>query len=347
MKIPIQNIYFLLCYAWNKLEESKIVNVSADNTKDLLDLFAKVLISGTSYLFKKGLDRGYVTIEEDARCIRGKVLINHSLQRLLFQQARAYCRHDELDHNVLHNKILKATIKRLLFVEELDKALKDELHLIFNRFPIVDQIELSDGIFHKVKLHRNNYFYDFLMNVCRIIHDTVLIDEQTGKYKFIDFIRDEGRMSLLFEEFIRNFYKKEQGRYDVRREDISWHTQEKGPHDIYLPTMRTDISLVSKDRTRKIVIETKYYSGGAFSTSHYGSQKKLISENLYQIYSYLKNQESMGEASKKCEGILLYASVNEDVDLSFCLLEHPLKVKSLNLNQSWKLITRDLHEIIE
>ncbi len=44
MQIPIQNIYYLLCYAWDSLEEKGRVSVDIDDTTQLLDLFAKVLI---------------------------------------------------------------------------------------------------------------------------------------------------------------------------------------------------------------------------------------------------------------------------------------------------------------
>ena len=108
MKIPIQNIYYLLCYAWNKLEEDKAVKVQAEDTSELVDLFAKVLISGTTYLFKKGLDRGYVSINEDTRRIKGKIHFGPSLKRNLFKKAMASCEFDELSYNVLHNQILKA-----------------------------------------------------------------------------------------------------------------------------------------------------------------------------------------------------------------------------------------------
>jgi len=54
MKIPILNIYYLLCYAWNQLEESEIVNVNTEDSTTLLDLFARVLVSGTNHILKRG-----------------------------------------------------------------------------------------------------------------------------------------------------------------------------------------------------------------------------------------------------------------------------------------------------
>jgi len=42
VKIPIQNIYYLLCYAWDKLAERDVVAVEAIDTTTLADLFARV-----------------------------------------------------------------------------------------------------------------------------------------------------------------------------------------------------------------------------------------------------------------------------------------------------------------
>src|ERR1017187_4639091 len=56
VKIPIQNIYYLLCYAWDKLAEKDVVAVEDIPTTTLADLFARVLINGTNHLLKRGFD---------------------------------------------------------------------------------------------------------------------------------------------------------------------------------------------------------------------------------------------------------------------------------------------------
>ena len=53
VNIPIQNIYYLLCYAWDKLAEKDVVAVEAIDTTTLADLFARVLINGTNHLLKR------------------------------------------------------------------------------------------------------------------------------------------------------------------------------------------------------------------------------------------------------------------------------------------------------
>jgi len=246
--------------------------------------------------------------------------------------------------NVLHNQILKAALKTLLRVRELDKGLKEQVAGLSKGFPSVSDIFLESRHFGMVRLNRNNYFYDFLLRVCKIIHESVLVDEKTGVANFMDFIRDEGQMATVFEEFVRNFYRKEQSSFKVGREYIKWAIMEPGAHDAYLPVMKTDTCLTAKLGSRKIVIETKYYKD--ILTTNLYSKDKIKSENLYQLYAYLKNLEFEVGVNFNCEGILLYAAVDQDLDCHFSLPGHNLRVKTLNLNQDWQGIHKELLSMV-
>ena len=63
---PDRNIYYLLCYAWNRLDERDIVDVSGIDTTSLIELFAKVLIGGMGHLLRRGLDQGYISRSEES-----------------------------------------------------------------------------------------------------------------------------------------------------------------------------------------------------------------------------------------------------------------------------------------
>jgi len=341
--IPIQNIYYLLCYAWNKLQERDITKVDAKDVTQLVDLFAKVLSHGTAYLFKKGLDRDYITHEDDTRRLRGKVLFGPSLKRNLFSQAMATCSYDELSYDVLHNRILKATIRRLISVKSLDRNIEKDLASLYRRFPEIEELDIKSADFRRVKLHRNNLYYAFLLNVCEIIHENLLLDEDTGEYRFRDFFRDEGRMAALFEAFVRNFFRTEQTTYGVKSETIKWSLEAAGTDDDYLPSMITDTSLEAMDGSRKVVIDTKFYKEAL--KGHY-DKERVISANLYQIYAYVKNLEPQGGVNEDAEGVLLYPAVDQSLDLRFRLPGHTVRVKTLNLNQDWRQIHEDLMGII-
>jgi len=342
MDIPIYNLYYLLCYAWDKLEERDIISVSQIDKDNIVDLFAKVLNQGVSHLLRRGLDRGYIVHDEEMSRIRGKINFAATLKRNFFSQPILNCEFDELSHNVLHNKILKSTIKMLILCEDVDDRIHDELVFIFRRLQGIDEIPLMKKHFRLVQLNRNNYFYDFLLKICELVWDNLLISDKTGRSKFQDFVRDERRMAHLFEEFVRNFYKKEQTQFRVCRENIPWDAVSADSAAMkFLPRMETDISLISP--SRKLVMDTKYYRE---SLQTYYEKETIKSDNLYQLLAYLKNLECRGEENINSEGILLYPTVSQKLDLEYSIQGHRVVVRTIDLNQDWRTIHDDLLAII-
>ncbi|WP_256623622.1 5-methylcytosine-specific restriction endonuclease system specificity protein McrC [Methanolobus chelungpuianus] len=343
MSIPIQNIYYLLCYAWNKLDESDIVDVRAISITEFVDLFAKILANSTSRLLKQGLDRYYVEHEYVVNGIKGKLDLTASVKRNLLLSNRTACLYDEFDYDILHNQILKTTIFKLIRTNGLNSELRDELHRILIKLPPISEISVRQSNFKQIRLHRNNYNYDFPLKVCQIINENLFIDESSGQYKFKDFLREEKAMARLFEAFVRNFYKIEQSEFKVGREDINWKFEANNEMSMsMLPIMSTDISLQSP--TRKIIIDTKFYKE-AFKARF--DKDKINSNNLYQLFSYLINQESeMDAKTHSCEGILLYPAVEKGFDYCYKFKNHKVRVMSLNLNQEWYDIRKDLLQIL-
>jgi 5-methylcytosine-specific restriction enzyme subunit McrC len=260
MQIPIENIYFLLCYSWNKLDEKDRVNVSIDDKTELLDLFAKVLINSTQLLLKRGIDRNYVDHSEELPGIKGKLQISETLKSNLLFKQKAICAYDDFSPNIILNRVLISTIYRLTRTIELNKQLKNELVSLQRMFAGIDMIEINSALFKRIRLNRNNHFYGFVMNICQIIYDSTLPSEQQGQYKFSDFARDENKMNQLFESFVRNFYRIEQTRYTVvKKEIIKWRFSNTNiEHFEYLPQMETDITL--ENDTEKIIIDAKVLS---------------------------------------------------------------------------------------
>ncbi|MGB9927315.1 MAG: 5-methylcytosine restriction system specificity protein McrC, partial [Methanosarcina sp.] len=334
----------LLCYAWDKLDESNIVDVKAISTTELIDLFAKILINCTARLLKRGLDRYYIENEYVVNGIKGKLNLSASVKQNTLPSNKTICRYDEFNYDILHNQILKTTIYKLLRAKNLDSELKDELHRLFIKMPPISEIQIRNSHFKQIRLHRNNYNYDFILKVCQVINENLLIDESSGKYKFKDFLREDKAMARLFESFVRNFYKIEQSEFVVKRENIKWKLVPERERDLQmLPMMPTDVSLISS--SRKIIIDTKFYKE-AFKARYSQSQNKINSNHLYQLFSYLKNQESDLEITKTCKGVLLYPAIGDNFSFSYRYENHRIRVLSINLNQEWFNIKKDLLEII-
>ncbi|MBK8809267.1 MAG: restriction endonuclease [Acidobacteria bacterium] len=338
MAIPIENIYYLLCYAWNKLDERDRVKVSTEDCSTLLDLFAKVLINSTRILLKRGIDRNYVPITTEFAGVKGKLELSATLKTDLLLRQRTICSFDEFSSNIMTNRILLSTLRDLLRTRGLDAGFKKDIKDLVWRFGDVEPLELTRAHFAAVKLHRNNKFYDFVLRVCRIVFENRLLSERTGEFEFQDFVRDERKMSGLFEEFVRRFYEIEQDEFRVGREDIYWQLQ--GPDRALLPKMQTDVTL--RSAREKIIIETKFYADPLKGS--YDSEK-LPAANLYQLFSYLLNQR-VDERSMRTTGILLYARTDRDIDLDYEYEGHRFLVRTVNLAAGWKEIEERLRAIV-
>lgn len=343
MHIPIENIYYLLCYAWNKLEEKERVNVEVDDKMEILDLFAKVLINATKILLKRGIDKNYIETTEELAGIKGKIQFSQTIKSNILFKQRTICTFDEFSSNILTNRILLTSIKTLIKTKGLNPDLKKELKSLLIMFSGIEPIKMSKSIFSQVRLNRNNRFYGFLMNVCQIIYENTLPTEQSGEYKFSDFTRDENKMNQLFEAFIRNFYRLEQTKYNsVKSEIINWQFDFTDIDSFqYVPLMKTDISLENSEE--KIIIDAKYYRE-TMSLNY--NKEKIKSNNLYQLFSYLLNQE---DGTKKCntaKGILLYPTIETEYNLSYKYKEHNIEINTINLNANWKDIALRLKSFL-
>ena len=168
--IPIKNLFFILCYAWGRLDEGELVSASVDEVNTPQDLLARILVNGSNRILKDGLDRGYLEFAEESSSLRGKIDFSTSISRLLFEQAKAATFVDELSHNILHNQILKTTLLSLSNSDLVDSRLRHELARLVRKFNGVDLIRLTASVFKRVQVHQNNSFYAFLTNVCELVY---------------------------------------------------------------------------------------------------------------------------------------------------------------------------------
>jgi 5-methylcytosine-specific restriction enzyme subunit McrC len=328
-KIPIYNIYNMLCYAWDVLEEKDVVKVETDNSEEMIELFTKVLVSGTRNQIRKGLDRDYVRLNDEIRGIKGKIDFSNSINKLSFQNAKSYCVYDEFSYDIINNQIIKSTLEKLLFISSLDEKTRNDVQESYDYLDPVSTINIEENTFNQVRIDRNNHNYKILMSICKLIHRNYHINENTGKYEFSDFFEDEKQMATLFENFVRNFYRRElpSSEYEIGVNYINWDLDEDPDEDSlkYLPRMKTDISVVSDKRN--LIIDTKYYRNPIKMNQY--QVEKMSSGNLYQLYSYINNSEKI--EGQEIQGMLLYPTIDRELNLEYIMNGHKMSVNTINL----------------
>lgn len=327
----------MLCYAWGHLAEKDMADVAREDEKDIKHLLTRILLVKLRSLIKRGFYREYNSYQYETGTLKGRILFQESINTFSFKRGKMHCEFEEMTHDIVHNQVIKTILFSLLQNQQLDEQLKEEIQQLYPYFAEVTVIKLNLRIFQEIKLHRSNQHYRFVLDICRFLYESLLLNEDKGESQFADFEREPKAMAQLFEEFVRNFYKKEMPEYRVYRENIYWDAE--GENTNYLPLMQTDISL--ENTNRKIIIDTKYYQHAL--TQNFGSQK-IISGNLYQIFAYLSNCRKA--EGKETIGMLLYPKTGKDLDLSYNINAYPVKIMTVDLGRDWVFINNRLKDII-
>ena len=314
----------------------------AKESPDLPNLLARVLVTGVRSLLRRGLDQGYLPLEEELSTVRGHIELGPTLSLQARRARRLQCTYDELSHDLLHNQLLKATMRRLAKVSSLNRDLARELHLLALRMPNISDIRLSSGAFARVQLHRNNARYDLLLKICALAFECMIPVTGGSGYSFQDILLDERKMAQVFESFVRNFYRATQQAFQVKPLQLEWQAvllRANGPDR--LPVMRNDVYLESTER--RIIIDTKYYAQAM--QEHHGSVS-FRSENLYQLFAYLRNDAVERPRAAVSEGMLLYPQVQQQLDASYVMHGHHVRLATVDLSRSWRSVERRLAELI-
>jgi 5-methylcytosine-specific restriction enzyme subunit McrC len=107
--------------------------------------------------------------------------------------------------------------------------------------------------------------------------------------------------------------------------------------------MKTDITMTGFART--VIIDAKYYHE-TLVASRQNALPKIISKHLYQLHTYLSIWENDHPNGPHPEGILLYPTVQDHVELNLKIHGYPIRVVTVNLDQPWSKIGKELTGII-
>ena len=335
--IKYKNIYYMLAYAFDVLNQKGYEEVAGEEFDNIADLFSQILVKGMSIQIKRGLAKEYIEIEEEPLTIKGKINISDSIKRMSLQKGKASCTYDELSENSYMNQIIKTTLSYLLKSDASLKSKKD-IKKILIYLNNVDIIPLSQFNW-KLNFNKNNQTYKMLLSICYFVIKGMIQHENEGNIKVLKFI-DEQRMSRLYEKFILEFYKKERTDLQPQAKKINWALDDDVSE--FLPEMKSDITL---ERDNKIlIIDAKYYEN--HSMQSYFDREKLISGNMYQIFTYVKNKQEE-DKSKIVSGMLLYAKTDEEIypNKTYNMSGNKISANVLDLNQDFKYIKKALLDI--
>lgn len=338
--IRIQNIYYMLAYAFQVLNEQGYRNIATENFENTAELCAAILSRGINTQIKRGLSKEYISRTEALSSLRGKIDITESIKTQALQRKQLVCSYDEFSVNSHMNQIIKSTVL-LLLRADITKARKKELRKLMVFFDNVNVIDLY-SVNWNMQYNRNNQTYRMLISICYLVVKGLLQTQSDGTTKLMDFL-DEQRMHRLYEKFILEYYRKEYPQITANASQIPWQLDDD--MSAMLPVMQTDIMLSQGEKT--LIIDAKYY---AHSTQLQYNKHTIHSGNMYQIFTYVKNKEAeMAERLHEVSGMLLYAKTDEDIypENEYRMSGNRIEVRTLNLDGDFACIKAQLDGIVE
>lgn len=336
--IPIKNIYYMLSYAFSILREEKFKKVEIEEFDNIFEMLASIISKATSSLIKRGLGKNYISRTEETSLPHGKIDIAGSIKSNLINKHKLICEYDDYLPDTYLNQIIKLTMM-LLIKQEINLKLKKELKVLLMYFKDVSIINYY-SINWNITYNKNNQHYELLIGLSYLVLKGMLQTQSDGSIKLMNFI-DEQRMSKLYEKFILEFYKKECSWMKVTSSKINWQLDNEDCDN--LPSMQSDIMIENNNKI--LIIDAKYYSN---NMQEYFDKKSIISTNLYQIFTYVKNKQ-YEDSSKEVLGMLLYAKTNSEIqpDNFYIMSGNKLFIKTLDLSSEFKNIKSILLSYIE
>lgn len=342
--IPVQNIYYMLSYAFSVLQENAYKDIATEKFDNVAELCAAILIKGVSIQLKKGLHKEYVDKTEPITAPKGKLNISASIKTMSLLKQQIVCTYDDFTVNSYMNRIIKSTMV-LLIKSDISKTRKKELRKLLIFFSDVDTINLN-LVNWKIPYNRNNKNYRLLISICYLVVKGLLQTTSNGKTKLMTFF-DERSEHKLYEKFILEYYRKEFPQINANSSEIKWALDDDNKRDM-LPTMQSDIMLSDKAEKNILIIDAKYYSHN--TQIQYGKHT-IHSNNLYQIFTYVKNKEYAlkDKLHNPVSGTLLYAKTDEEIqpDTDYMMSGNKISVKTLDLNCDFAAIKEQLNNIVQ
>ena len=356
--IPIKNLFYMLCYAWDILEIKDDIRGGCDNCTNVYDLLARIFTYGIGKLIKGGFNRSYIERIDELSTLRGKIDIPHSILSISSNRHAMFCSYDEYSEDNLFNGILKYTLEFFIINTAISQETKNLIREQLGFFINIKSIAPKKYERKRIRFNQNNKIYVLLINIAVLIYDEMLATEEDGENTFKDFLREK-QMHRVFEVFILNFYKKhlDSNYYDVSAPHIEWpldldvkvkelwcdfDVQDK------LTARRTDVSINTRRDSKlnwQCIIDAKYYQSTFVGGYMNDYDERVRTAHINQIRGYLLDSKFEGFKL----GALIYPLVARDLGRGYLypLKDAPVIVKTINLNRDWGDIEKDLLSFIK
>jgi 5-methylcytosine-specific restriction enzyme subunit McrC len=338
--VPVANLFYLLCYARNRLDARDLIDVASLEGAQPVELLAEMLVAGVRRLRLRGLPRRYRTRTVDTRAPRGRIELTPSITRALLPRGRVQCTVDELSADIAVNRVLKAAMRVLAGRPGVSRPRRRALRSLVVALGQVSDAPLDAAALRAARAATPAGLLDLMLTVCELVHLGGLPTPGGAGTPFLDLGASPQVFGRLFEDFVAGWLRHEQTRFGARKAQVPWDLDDEASGSrALLPTMEADVLLTAADR--RVVVECKAY---ARSLDRAYGVSKVRTSHLYQLLAYVSQLGRDG--GPPVSGLLLYARAEADLDLQWWLAGHEIRVRTLDLGRPWTEIDAALRALV-
>ena len=271
----------LKCLKW---KNHKILNFASTDIRkmNILEIFICMYINETEYLLKTGIKSKYIDKSENLNIFKGKLLVKENILYNYSNKERFYVSFDEFSQDCSENRIIKATLIKLLKISSdinnlfrLKKLLQQLDHIIEST-----NIEYD---FNHITIDKNMKSYENIMEWSKVFMLNKSFWTLSGRNVSKSLLFP---MNRVFEGYIAHHIKKKFGNegWDVM-------TQVRKEYLFDNPQMFKLVPdiIISKNGTG-VIIDTKWKMLVNNDRMKYG----ISQADMYQMYTYCKKYKVDG-----------------------------------------------------
>ena len=235
----------------------------------ILDLYFQLFLDEVKYLLRKGLIKQYRKNASNLNVVKGRIIFTEQIRKNYIHQERVYTEHQVYDTENLYNQVLLRSLTILNLISS-NPSIKDQIHRIKLDFPEIQQVQITQTHFSRLKENRKTKPYQNALQIAKMIILNYSPDIRSGGENMIALLFD---MNKLWEEYIyRVLQKSPNSDFEIsfQNSDSFWENK----------TIRPDLVLNRKGTNEKYIIDTKWKIVDAQNPSD-DDLKQMFAYNIY------------------------------------------------------------------
>lgn len=251
------------------------VNIEKMN---IFEIFIRMFVDEVFLIVKRGLKRGYETVEENASFFRGKMKFSQQIKQNHSHRERSYVEYDDFTANRPENRLLKAALQYLYHHSASSKN-RNDIKILLDSFAAVEASVDYKGDFAKYAPDRNMKDYTTALLWSRVFLMGKSFTSYSGSEVALALLFP---METLFESYMAALLKKKlsAAQFSISAQDKRYYLFDTPRREFRL---KPDIVVTRRADGAVFVMDTKWKV-----LPGTGSGRGISQADMYQMYAYQK-----------------------------------------------------------